>query len=205
MIITNILKPDILVNKESLNYYFTNIINMENVDNIKLYNINNWTKIASLIYEYDVINNKNFLEQRKKILTSILGYYHLYAENKGIAVIFDLKNININFTLEKLYKLKKEIRKIYVNNTDLYYLKFLNENIINFNKPLYDINLSEIKIDIKKFSHDNPYENPLYNMIFFNQIHSPNPFNLDENEKNYEILKCQNIICEKNLVKELKK
>ncbi|HIR58665.1 MAG TPA: hypothetical protein IAB38_01305 [Candidatus Onthousia excrementipullorum] len=208
MNVINIIKPDALNNEVSLRYYFKNVINIENIKSIKLYYMDNWTKIASMIYEYDVMmSSGNCLELRKKLLTSIMGYYHIYPKNNGIVVLFninDINNDNITTSLQKLYQLKKDIRKKYVSNTDLYYLKFLNEDDITFDKPLYDIDLSGLKVDIKKFPANFPYDDPAYKMIFFNQIHGPNPNSLDEIKHSVKILNNEDVINEKRLMKVLK-
>ena len=205
MNVINIIKPDALNNEVSLKYYFKNVINIENINSIKLYYMDNWTKIASMIYEYDVMmSSGNCLELRKKLLTSIAGYYHIYPKNNGIVVFFDINNDNITISLQKLYQLKKDIRKKYVSNTDLYYLKFLNEDDITFDRPLYDIDLSELKVDIKKLPANFDYDDAVYKIIYLNQIHGHNPNSLDEIRHSVKILNNEDVINEKRLMKVLK-
>lgn len=202
----NILKPDALEHEAALSYYFANIITLDGINSIKLYFLDNWTEIASLIYEYDVVkSSEDKIKLRKKLLTSIIGYYHVYTKNIGIVVFFDIADDSIYSTLQKLHLLKKNVRKDFVNNNDLYYLKFLNQDNTIFNNPLYNISLSELQVDIKRFPSNAPYNNPEYNMIFFNHIHGPDPNSLEEIEHNLKILHDANVIHEEKLIKVLKK
>lgn len=204
MKIINILKPDALGNIQALVYYFESIIKFENVSSIKLYELTNWTRISSLIYEYDVVHGKDEkLIHRKKLLTSISGYYHIFNNQPGIVVLLDVKN-DIDDILKKLYILKKKIRQLFVSNNDLYYLKFLNINSNILNLPLYDIKVPELRVDIKRFPSNAPYDNIDYSMIYFNIIHSPDPSDLGEVMNSLNILEEEKVISNSKLIKVLK-
>lgn len=201
----NILKPDAFVDEASLRFYFSRIMDIEDINSIELYYMSNWTRIATMIYEYDVINSNNAaLKIRKDFLTSIMGYYHIYPKNSGLVVLFDIRDDKIDVSLQKLHLLKKELRKKFVSNTDLYYLRFLTGEEISFDKPMCYINLSELEVDIKRFPHNCPYDNQQYRMIFFNKVHGPNPDNLEEIKHSVKVLKDEGVISKKSLMKVLK-
>lgn len=202
MEIFNILKPDMIKDKEALSFYFEYMEMKFGINITKMYYIQDWIAISRIIYEMDVCNLKlsseEIKQRRKQILITILGYYMYYKNQQAIINLYnvDIKNPNI---LNQLSTFKKELRKRYVINTDKYYLKILNTSEIDFSLPLKLINLQNVKTETVIIPFSEEFNDPNYDMIFFNRIHFPDP-NIGAIQNELRILNQNNIFDEDNLV-----
>lgn len=206
MLVFNIIKPDMLKHDESLSFYHNHINSIIGSDNIEYYEINNWTELSKRIYELEVNKQEEEIlkeQRRKELLTTILGYNIYYPENKAMLALYDING----FALEKLYELemlKKEIRKRFVYNTDKYFLKTKSDYLINFSEKLNEIDQSLVSADVIVIPNEQDVNDTSYLLIHFNKIHLPD-IDISSIYEELQILKEQEIISSKNLVKKLRR
>lgn len=201
----NIIKPDMINDDESIDYYL-NFMNLNGITFNNSYYLNNWIETSKLIYEID--NNSNLSDQekitkRKKTLVTIMGYNLFYKNMPAIINIFDLNPTQQN-VLNKMALFKKELRAKYVINTDKYYLKILNESEIDFSQPLQCIDIDRIQTQLILVPFNEEFSQPHYDMVFFNKIHVPDP-NISIIRKEFDIINCNNVFDNKTLVRSLKR
>lgn len=207
MEVFNILKPDMIRNKEALNFYFDYMLNRFGIDIKKMYYIQDWVSISKKIYELDACDSnllsQDIIEKRKKLLITILGYYLYYKNQQAIISLYsvDIEKPNI---LNQLRSFKKELRNRYVLNTDRYYLRILNLSEINLELPLKLIDLQNIETETIIVPSSEYFDNPNYDMVFFNKIHFPDP-NIETVQKELKILRENDIFNEENFVRRLTK
>lgn len=207
MEVFNILKPDMIRNKEALNFYFDYMLNRFGIDIKKMYYIQDWVSISKKIYELDACDSnllsQDIIEKRKKLLITILGYYLYYKNQQAIISLYsvDIKKPNI---LNQLRSFKKELRNRYVLNTDRYYLRILNLSEINLELPLKLIDLQNIETETIIVPSSEYFDNPNYDMVFFNKIHFPDP-NIETVQKELKILRENDIFNEESFVRRLTK
>lgn len=205
MEVFNILKPDMISNKEALDFYFDYMLNRFEIDITKMYYIQNWVSISKKIYELDVCDSNllshNIIEKRKRLLITILGYYLYYKNQKAIITLYNV-DIKKPYILNQLSVFKKELRTRYVLNTDKYYLRILNLSEINLELPLKSIDLQNIKTETIIVPSSENFDNPNYDMVFFNKIHFPDP-NIETIQKELRILRENDIFNEENFVRRL--
>ena len=192
-----ILKPDMINDPNAIKYYLNYIENAKHLTLDNFYQIKDWITLSKLLYEpYD--NNLSLEELkrlRKQYLTTIKGYEILYKDTPAILSMININDIN---TLPELFSFKKELRKKFVNNTNKYYIQFLND--INTEKKLIDIDLDKIKTNIISVSSNESISDPNYNMIFFNKIHFPDA-TIESISHDRSCIDELNIINSKNLIK----
>lgn len=207
MEVFNILKPDMIRNKEALNFYFDYMLNGFGIDIKKMYYIQDWVSISKKIYELDACDSnllsQDIIEKRKKLLITILGYYLYYKNQQAIISLYsvDIEKPNI---LNQLRSFKKELRNRYVLNTDRYYLRILNLSEINLELPLKLIDLQNIETETIIVPSSEYFDNPNYDMVFFNKIHFPDP-NIETVQKELKILRENDIFNEESFVRRLTK
>lgn len=207
MEVFNILKPDMIRNKEALNFYFDYMLNRFGIDIKKMYYIQDWVSISKKIYELDACDSnllsQDIIEKRKKLLITILGYYLYYKNQQAIISLYsvDIEKPNI---LNQLRFFKKELRNRYVLNTDRYYLRILNLSEINLELPLKLIDLQNIETETIIVPSSEYFDNPNYDMVFFNKIHFPDP-NIETVQKELKILRENDIFNEESFVRRLTK
>lgn len=207
MEVFNILKPDMIRNKEAMNFYFDYMLNRFGIDITKMYYIQDWILISKKIYELDVCDSKllsqDIIEKRKKLLITILGYYLYYKNQQAIISLYSV-DIKKPYILNQLSAFKKELRNRYVLNTDRYYLRILNLSEINLELPLKSINLQDIQTETIIVPSSEYFDNPNYDMVFFNKIHFPDP-NIETIQKELRILRENDIFNEESFVRRLVK
>ena len=207
MEVFNILKPDMIRNKEALNFYFDYMLNRFGIDIKKMYYIQDWVSISKKIYELDACDSnllsQDIIEKRKKLLITILGYYLYYKNQQAIISLYsvDIEKPNI---LNQLRSFKKELRNRYVLNTDRYYLRILNLSEINLELPLKLIDLQNIETETIIVPSSEYFDNPNDDMVFFNKIHFPDP-NIETVQKELKILRENDIFNEESFVRRLTK
>lgn len=207
MEVFNILKPDMIRNKEALNFYFDYMLNRFGIDIKKMYYIQDWVSISKKIYELDACDSnllsQDIIEKRKKLLITILGYYLYYKNQQAIISLYsvDIEKPNI---LNQLRSFKKELRNRYVLNTDRYYLRILNLSEINLELPLKLIDLQNIETETIIVPSSEYFDNPNYDMVFFNKIHFPDP-NIETVQKELKILRENDLFNEESFVRRLTK
>lgn len=207
MEVFNILKPDMIRNKGALNFYFDYMLNRFGIDIKKMYYIQDWVSISKKIYELDACDSnllsQDIIEKRKKLLITILGYYLYYKNQQAIISLYsvDIEKPNI---LNQLRSFKKELRNRYVLNTDRYYLRILNLSEINLELPLKLIDLQNIETETIIVPSSEYFDNPNYDMVFFNKIHFPDP-NIETVQKELKILRENDIFNEESFVRRLTK
>lgn len=174
----NIIKPDMICDEEALDYYFRLMKSDFGINVNKMYYLDDWIYISKLIYELDLCNmhldSETIIQKRKQLLTTILGYYLFYRNKYAVISIFDV-DLEQKDILKDLECLKKELRRRFVLKTDKYYLKILNESEIDYSLPLTSINLDNIKVASVVVDSCQEFNNPDYQMIFFNKLHFPDP------------------------------
>jgi hypothetical protein len=166
MLVFYLLKPDILNDKEALDYYYK-YLESQNYKIYDEYIINNWIELSKALYEPDSITDIEMLKKlRKQMITTIKGY-QLFYEDKAKITVFDADENK----LQELFNFKKDLRKRFVYNTDKYYLVF--EEDIPLEKKLCDIDIESIKCKSIIVPGGENCNEP--NMIYFNKIHFPDP------------------------------
>lgn len=200
----NIFKPDMIIDKEALRYYFNYLEKELKIETQQLYKISNWTSLCKTLYEDDLKDQNLGKEQemikRKQLLITILGY-HLFYKNKMAAVnLYELDMNNLDLVLFKLNAFKKELRKKYVYDTDKYYLKILNWSDVDIEKPLNQIDLNLIRTKHIIVPSTANIKESEYSMIFFNKLHFPNP-NVESLGKELKLLKASGVIEKDNILK----
>ncbi len=170
-----ILKPDMLKDANSLNYFFDNLKEIKEVKLIDLYYIKDWVSLSKLLYEIDssALSSKDIIKKRKQLITTIRGYHEFYQKEPGLLSLLEVSPRNK--TLRTLHALKKELRQKYVYNTKKHYLRFLNESQLNFEKKLIDFDIDNIPIQFKVLNGHETMDHPQYHLAYFNKIHFPDP------------------------------
>lgn len=194
----NVIKPDMVNDIEAMAFYFECLKNNFYVEEYSMYSIKSWVDLSKKLYFFD--SNQD-LSKKKQILTTILGYYLLYNDESAIVNLYDVENINQE-KLRQLYDLKKQLRKRYVLNTDKYYIRILNENIIDYAKPLDELQLEILDYEIVKVPFNNEYDVNGFRMAFFNKLHFPDP-NFYIVNRELSLLASENVFEQKNLVKHM--
>lgn len=177
MVVFNIIKPDMINHSESISYYFDFVNSNFDSSSMDTYLISNWVELAKKIYELEVEKQTTSIEKLKKtkeILTTILGYSHFYKENNALLNIYDVPSRSIE-ALDNLVMFKKDLRKKYVYNTDKYYIKTVNFNESNYQKPLSMIDINNIKLETLKIPFNQTFDDENFRMIYFNKLHFPDP------------------------------
>ncbi len=202
MVVFNIIKPDMINHSESISYYFDFVNSNFDSSSMDTYLISNWVELAKKIYELEVEKQTTSIEKLKKtkeILTTILGYSHFYKENNALLNIYDVPSRSIE-ALDNLVMFKKDLRKKYVYNTDKYYIKTVNFNESNYQKPLSMININNIELETFKIPFNKSFDDESFNMVYFNKLHFPDPDPIAI-LKEFKILEEVGIISNKNKVK----
>lgn len=201
----NILKPDCFDDMDTVEYYLCELFKIEEIGNVGFYQLPNWTMLAKQLYELDVVENCGSIEEksikRRNFLTTLKGYDLFYNNMSGIISLINITSNEME-ALIKLDKLKKQLRKLYVLETDRHYLKFENESELDYNLSLSQFDLSTIEISHIKIPHDADFFCTDYDMVFFNKIHSPDP-NLYIVKKEIELLKENESFNSKRKIKEI--
>ena len=181
-----IMKPDMLIDQNSVDYFIENI-KLIPIDVIASYKIKDFPNLCKYLYETD---DK---KQKIKMLTTIRGYYDLY-DRDAILVLVDVDDDN----LEDLVKFKMEFRKKFVyTNTDKHYLKF--QERVDISKPLSTISISNLQVSYNIVPFSQEVKENGYNLCHFNKLHCPDGNVLDTN-KDLEVIDSYGIIKEKNKI-----
>lgn len=194
-----IFKPDMVLSKESIDYYISEMKKNNNVDILEFYNIEDWTKLSKILYEPDdrSISLKELKELRKRMLTTIKGYQEFYSNTNAILNIIEIKDCN---RLQELYDFKKELRKKFVYNERKVYLKFNNLTDEILENKLENCNIEEINCEYETCDLNQTPSNQEFNLIFFNKIHFPDP-KITLIKRDLKLIKEAGIIKPKNLIK----
>ena len=170
-----IIKPDMVVRNDVMDYY-NYVIDMQSyIDNRRRYLIKSWVDLSCMLYE--PCGKEMSLDKLKKIrsqmLTTIKGYDYLYRDGIAMIDIFDIPNDNE--ILDELEKIKYNIRRRYVMNTPKNYFKF-NSNIDGLVEcKLEDISVRELDVSHIRVNYDEDIDIPEYRLAFLNCIHFPDP------------------------------
>lgn len=201
----NIIKPDMLADKESLRFYIEHMKKYFNIDIQEMYYIKDWVRIAKLIYELDLQTTQKIpekiIEKRKQLLVTILGYHTYYKDQNALVALYNAPTNRENI-LQELNTFKKELREIFVNRTDKHYIRIINEFEIDYCLPLEAIDLSMIQTEITVVPYHIELLDSSLKMAFFNRLHFPNS-NIEEITNELTLLRNQGILEEKNRVKRL--
>ena len=168
-----IIKPDMVVRNDVMDYY-NYVIDMQSyIDNRRRYLIKSWVDLSCMLYEPS--DKEMSIDKLKKIrsqmLTTIKGYDYLYKDNIAFFDIFDIPNDND--ILDELEKIKYNIRRRYVMNTPKNYFKF-NSNIDDLVEcKLEDISVRELDVSHIRVNYDENIDIPEYRLAFLNCIHFP--------------------------------
>ena len=168
-----IIKADMIVRNNVMDYYNGVIDDLSYIENRRRYIISDWVDLSCMLYEPS--DNGVSIDKLKKIrsqmLTTIKGYDYLYKDNMAFIDIFDIPDdINI---LKKLEQIKYNIRRRYVLNTPKNYFKF-NSNIDDLvSCRLKDIPVRELDVSHIKVNYDEDILIPEYRLAFLNCIHFP--------------------------------
>ena len=193
MTLLNIAKPDLLENEDYFKEYLKILKESNIIDGITYYKLDNWALNSLYLYEYDCLNLKDEeeKEKRKKLLTTAKGYDVLYPNKDALVILLHMSD-NYN-CFDYIKDVKKSFRKKYVYGSKANYLRFENENDIDFSKKFDKDTLLKIKADIKTYEKELK-ENPMfYYMVFFNMVHAP----VTKSENDYEL----NVLKTKKLLK----
>lgn len=198
----NIIKPDMLNDEASLRFYLERMKKDFGIEIRDMYYLGDWTRIAKLIYELDLqmtqTDPAKILERRKQLLVSILGYDTYFRNQGAVVTLYDAPENRENI-LQELKAFKKELRELFVNNTDKYYIRILNEPEIDYSQPLEKMDLSKIKTEVIVVPPHVELPDPNLKMAFFNHMHFPE---CDPEAINRELnlLKDEGILEEKNQI-----
>lgn len=194
-----IFKPDMVLSKESIAYYISEMKKNNNVDILEFYNIEDWTKLSKVLYEPDdrSITLNELKELRKRMLTTIKGYQEFYSNTNAILNIIEIKDCN---RLQELYDFKKELRKKFVYNERKVYLKFNNLTDEILENKLENCNVEEINCKYEMCDVNQIPSNQEFNLIYFNKIHFPDP-QTTLIKRDLKLIKEAGIIKPKNLIK----
>lgn len=198
MKIINICKPDIIYN-DALKEFYKRLFKIEGIKNIEVYNLSNWALNSLFLYEYDCFNLSKEAEQkkRKEIITTSKGYDILYHNKDAELLLLDIDKQYDTF--DKLEKIKKDFRKKYVYQNKASYIKFINENEIDFLKKFNRETLINIRGIIKTYEKELKKCPELFYMIYFNMIHFPS----SEEENNYELNLLKKNLVTKKMIRRL--
>lgn len=167
-----LLKPDMLEDTYYLEKYFEMIKNNDFIKSCDLLVIKNFVEVALRMYDtFKKTNKDEIVLWRKKMLITILGYYHYYNNKPALLHRIDVKKED----LQKLEILKKDYRKKYVYNREKYYIYIKNEDNIDYNINMERINLSKIEASFIKVSQGKEEPDNIYKLILFNKIHCSDP------------------------------
>ena len=197
----NIIKPDMVNDTESMEFYINYLKYKLNIEIDKMYYLPDWPSVAQKLYDLDLKNCDSDSEiiKKRQLLTTILGYYIRFSNEPAKVSLYYLDKIDEN-DLIQLSNLKKELRRRYVINNDKYYIKILNESIIDYSRPLSKIDLKTLETDIVRVPFDTEFSVPGYNMVFFNKLHFPDP-DISVINRESVFLNSINAFDEKRLVK----
>lgn len=195
----NIIKPDMVNDTESMEFYINYLKYKLNIEIHEMYYLPDWHLVAQKLYDLDLKNCNSDSIKRKQLLTTILGYFIRFNDEPAMLSLYHLDKIDGN-DLIQLFNLKKELRRRYVINNDKYYIRILNESIIDYSKPLSEIDLKTLESDIVRIPCNEEFYDPEYNMVFFNKLHFPDP-DISVINREREFLDSINAFDEKRLVK----
>lgn len=174
----NIIKPDMVNDSESFEFYMNYMRFKLNIEIDSMFYLLDWPSVAQTLYDLDFniasVYSDNQVMKRKQLFTTILGYYLYYYNQPAIISLFHIDNVE-EYNLQQLVSLKKELRQRYVVNSDKYYIRILNESIIDYSKPFNTIDLGRVETDVVRIPSSQDFFNPDYNMVFFNKLHFPDP------------------------------
>lgn len=162
-----LLKPDMLQDKEALEFY-KNFLYEQRI-NIIYEDEFNWINTAKILYEPSDINDIEKLRLiRKHMITTIKGY-QMYYENVCVINLFNISEDRI----EEFYDFKKKLRQKFVYNSDKYYISFYDK--LSLDTEIKNINIESLscKVVIKRYFET--FYDANYSMAFFNRIHFPDP------------------------------
>jgi hypothetical protein len=168
-----IIKPDMIVRNNVMDYYNCVIDNLLYIENRRRYIISDWVDLSCMLYEPS--DREMSIDKLKKIrsqmLTTIKGYDYLYKDGEAYIDIFDIPDdINI---LKELEEIKYNIRRRYVLNTPKNYFKF-NSNMDELVcYELKDIPVRELDVSHMRVNYDEDIDNLDYRLAFLNCIHFP--------------------------------
>lgn len=168
-----IIKPDMVVRNDVMDYY-NYVIDMQSyIDNRRRYLISSWVDLSCMLYEPwgKEISLDKLKKIRSQMLTTIKGYDYLYRDGIAMIDIFDIPNDNE--ILDELEKIKYNIRRRYVMNTPKNYFKF-NSNIDDLVEcKLEDISVRGLDVSHIRVNYDEDIDIPEYRLAFLNCIHFP--------------------------------
>ncbi len=203
----NIIKPDMVNDKEALKYYFNIIKNDFKLEIKDIYSVSDWPNLSKKIYELDIesssLSQNEIITKREQILTTIMGYHIRYHNTMGAVIFYECDNdSHRKELLKKMYLLKKNIRKKYVNDSDKYYIRIIDKDKIDFRDSIIDIDINNIFCKIKIYKSYEELLDEEYNMAFFNHIHCPD-WNNSNVDLEMKVLSDSGIINSKSRIRKL--
>lgn len=201
MKLLSICKPDLLKDSKLVNEYFNRLIRLDNINNIEVYNLENWALNSLFLYEYDCMNlsKEENIKKRKELLVTAKGYDIIYNDKPSYILLLDVNRNNNLF--KNMKSLKKDFRKDFVYGREASYIKFLNENFIDFSEKFNKETLLKIKAEVESYKEELKEVPDNYNLIYFNMVHLP--VTDEENEYELDFLDSNNYMNKKTLVKRL--
>lgn len=196
MMLFNIIKPDMLDSPKVLEYYYSLLSKIDKFSLRELYIIKNWVSLSQLLYELDIKNYPGDKQQRRReLLTTIKGYSLCYPKNEAILTTFDL-NSDLIEASQEMYRLKKEIRRQFVYDSDKHYLRYLDKDL-DFSQRLSEYNIQNINVEHIVIPGNNELNDSDYFMIYFNNLHCSDP-TIESIDKEFQVIRDLQIIEERN-------
>jgi hypothetical protein len=194
-----IQKPDMLRNPIAIKYCHDQLEKRGNIKLLDSYYIDDWVHISKLIYELKQpgLSSDEMKKIRKQLVTTIAGYNRYYPNEPAVISLLDVPD---DSHLTDLHRFKKDLRKQFVNSSDKYYIRYLNEEEIDFGQRLVNINLQTLSAEYKCLKCDQEMEDDRYNMIFFNHLHCPDP-DINSVEHDLDLLQANGVFSDKNKVR----
>ena len=168
-----IIKPDMIVRNNVMDYYNGIIDNLSYIENRRRYMISDWVDLSCMLYEPSdrELSIDKLKKIRSQMLTTIKGYDYLYKDEFAYIDIFDIPDdIEI---LEELEQIKYNIRRRYVLNTPKNYFKFNSDMDDLVSCRLKDIPVRELDVSYIRVNYDEDIDNLDYRLAFLNCIHFP--------------------------------
>lgn len=170
----NIFKPDMASDESFIRMYLAEVQRQIGISPRIAYLLSDYSYVCKLLYELDTQSEHMDLEairaKRKQILTTIKAYEMLYPSMPAIAVTYVLDHPE---QLNQFYRLKKEMRRLYVYDSKKVFVKFLDD--IDYSLPLTSIDTASIRALYRVTSPAVEELSDDFNLAFFNKIHCPDP------------------------------
>lgn len=177
-----------LIVKPNGEKHFSEIVDFIKLNKIKI-------EFYILIKDYEYVNTILHPEKSKeKFIVPINKYYKDFYSNRAVLLVVSTIEIPLKKFLEKLLKIKFEVRKKYAKD---YVKSIFDISKLGITEKTQTLNIVNENGSIQK---DNIFDNGNFLIIDVNEVHSP-----DDNSKvclsEMKLLLKEGIICKKNILK----